>query len=78
MAVSRLTSVTLSNAQKNTNPRVGIRLLVGTRGLEPGTKRFFWSNRLTLRCSKEFLWVAKRDLAIPLDHFHIRHNVMKS
>ena len=54
------------------------RFMVGPPGLEPGTKRFFWSNRLTLRCSKEFLWVAKRDLAIPLDHFHIRHNVMKS
>ena len=27
-----------TNAQKNTNPRVGIRLLVGPPGLEPGTK----------------------------------------
>ena len=29
-----------TSAQKNTNPRVGIRLLVGPPGLEPGTKGF--------------------------------------
>ena len=29
-----------TRAQKNTNPRVGIVILVGPRGLEPGTKGF--------------------------------------